>query len=52
MKGNRDRLGRLVPRLADRGEVFIGYVSRRGFTPFAAYRIVLGAVGLVWLLWA
>ena len=30
---------------------FIGYVSRRGFTPFAVYRIVLGAAGLVWLLW-
>lgn len=30
---------------------FIGYVSKRGFTPFAAYRIVLGAVGLAWLLW-
>lgn len=30
---------------------FIGYVSKRGFTPFAGYRIVLGALGLVWLLW-
>ena len=30
---------------------FIGYVSKRGFTPFAAYRILLGAVGLAWLLW-
>ncbi|MFM9937854.1 MAG: undecaprenyl-diphosphate phosphatase [Novosphingobium sp.] len=30
---------------------FIGYVSKRGFTPFAVYRIVLGTAGLVWLLW-
>ena len=30
---------------------FIGYVSKRGFTPFAAYRIVLGALGLAWLLY-
>jgi undecaprenyl-diphosphatase len=30
---------------------FIGYVSKRGFTPFAGYRIVLGSVGLAWLLW-
>jgi len=30
--------------------VFVAYVSRRGFTPFAWYRIVLGTVALVWLL--
>ena len=31
---------------------FIGYVSKRGFAPFALYRIVIGAVGLGWLFWA
>ena len=30
---------------------FIGYVSKRGFTPFAVYRIVVGAAALFWLLW-
>jgi undecaprenyl-diphosphatase len=29
---------------------FVAYVSRRGFTPFAWYRIVLGSGALVWLL--
>ena len=28
---------------------FVAYVSRRGFAPFAWYRIVLGAAALVWL---
>ncbi len=28
---------------------FVAYVSRRGFAPFAWYRIVAGAAGLVWL---
>ena len=28
---------------------FIGIVSRRGFAPFAWYRIVVGAAALVWL---
>jgi len=30
---------------------FIGYVSKRGFAPFAAYRIAVGALALTWLLW-
>jgi undecaprenyl-diphosphatase len=29
---------------------FIGIVTRHGFAPFAWYRIVVGTVGLVWLL--
>jgi undecaprenyl-diphosphatase len=29
---------------------FVAYVSRRGFTPFAWYRIVLGSMALAWLL--
>lgn len=29
---------------------FVGLVSRRGFAPFAWYRIVVGAAALVWLL--
>ncbi|MEO6042063.1 MAG: undecaprenyl-diphosphate phosphatase [Croceibacterium sp.] len=29
--------------------VFVRYVSRRGFAPFAWYRIVLGTAALVWL---
>src|SRR3546814_10562400 len=28
---------------------FVAYVSRRGFAPFAWYRIVLGAAALAWL---
>jgi undecaprenyl-diphosphatase len=28
---------------------FVAYVSRRGFAPFAWYRIVLGSAALVWL---
>jgi undecaprenyl-diphosphatase len=28
---------------------FVAYVSRRGFTPFAWYRIVLGTGALIWL---
>lgn len=28
---------------------FVAFVSRRGFAPFAWYRIVAGAAGLVWL---
>jgi len=27
---------------------FLGWVRRRGLTPFAAYRIVLGAAVLLW----
>ncbi len=30
--------------------LFIGYVSRRGFVPFAIYRILVGSFALVWLL--
>jgi undecaprenyl-diphosphatase len=30
--------------------LFIGYISRHGFVPFAVYRIVVGAAALVWLL--
>ncbi len=29
---------------------FVAYVSRRGFAPFAWYRIVIGSAALVWLL--
>lgn len=28
---------------------FVAYVSRRGFTPFAWYRILIGAVAIAWL---
>jgi undecaprenyl-diphosphatase len=30
--------------------LFIGYVSRHGFIPFAVYRIVVGSFALIWLL--
>jgi undecaprenyl-diphosphatase len=30
---------------------FIGIVSRRGFAPFAWYRIAVGSAALIWLLW-
>jgi undecaprenyl-diphosphatase len=30
-------------------KAFVAYISRHGFTPFAWYRIVAGAVALVWL---
>lgn len=30
--------------------LFIGYVSRHGFIPFAIYRIVIGGFALIWLL--
>jgi undecaprenyl-diphosphatase len=29
--------------------VFVRYVSRHGFAPFAWYRIVLGAAAIAWL---
>jgi len=29
--------------------VFVAYVSRHGFAPFAWYRIVAGAMALAWL---
>ena len=28
---------------------FVAYVSRRGFAPFAWYRIAVGAAALAWL---
>jgi undecaprenyl-diphosphatase len=31
-------------------KAFVAYISRHGFAPFAWYRIVAGAVALVWLL--
>jgi undecaprenyl-diphosphatase len=31
-------------------KAFVAYISRRGFAPFAWYRIVVGAAALVWLL--
>jgi undecaprenyl-diphosphatase len=31
-------------------KLFVGFVSRRGFTPFAIYRIAAGALALVWLM--
>ncbi|MBN8829166.1 MAG: undecaprenyl-diphosphate phosphatase [Sphingomonadales bacterium] len=31
-------------------KLFVGWVSRRGFAPFAWYRIVAGSAALIWLL--
>ena len=31
-------------------KAFVHYISRHGFAPFAWYRIVAGAVALVWLI--
>jgi undecaprenyl-diphosphatase len=31
-------------------KAFVHYISRHGFAPFAWYRIVAGAVALVWLM--
>lgn len=31
-------------------KLFVGFVSRRGFAPFAWYRIVVGSIALAWLL--
>ena len=30
--------------------LFIGYISKHGFIPFAVYRIIIGAAALVWLM--
>lgn len=30
-------------------KLFVGYVSKRGFAPFAWYRIVIGAAAIAWL---
>jgi undecaprenyl-diphosphatase len=31
-------------------KAFVSIVSRRGFSPFAWYRIIAGAAALIWLL--
>lgn len=31
-------------------KLFVGFISKRGFTPFAIYRIIAGAIALVWLM--
>jgi undecaprenyl-diphosphatase len=41
-------VGSFVVALAVK-RVFIAYVRRAGFTPFAWYRIVAGGVALLWL---
>ena len=30
-------------------KAFVAYVSKRGFAPFAWYRIVIGSITLIWL---
>jgi undecaprenyl-diphosphatase len=32
--------------------MFVAFISRSGFAPFAYYRIVAGALAIVWLMWA
>jgi undecaprenyl-diphosphatase len=32
-------------------KLFVGFVTRYGFAPFAWYRIVAGTAALVWLNW-
>ena len=44
-------IGFVVSFVAAYGSVawFMGYVRRRGFAPFAVYRIILGIAVLVWV---